>query len=231
MWISGASSVFLGTQSVPAGYREGHGTWCSANLPNRDGHLSASFRTDVPRDAWLGKAALLDSCSSNPELRSELKGLRACRQPATEQLLHTRALSLGVNSDHLHYTGEAHKGGGVRNSLHFRVLMPKPSSRLSLDPLPPRGQSSSDPKPVILWSFFLSEESLPAALHNFLSSLFSSQVCPQEKDTGTSAGGGPWGLHKGTGPSPAHPVCGHAGVSCASSLTELQTQAGLVSTS
>ena len=134
MWISGASSVFLGTQSVPAGYREGHGTWCSANLPNRDGHLSASFRTDVPRDAWLGKAALLDSCSSNPELRSELKGLRACRQPATEQLLHTRALSLGVNSDHLHYTGEAHKGGGVRMlhcTHHHRGVGKPPKPLLS----------------------------------------------------------------------------------------------------
>ena len=78
---------------------------------------------------------------------------------------------------------------------------------------------------------FIVSSVVPLLLFFFLSSLFSSQVCPQEKDTGTSAGGGPWGLHEGTGPSPAHPVCGPAGVSCASSLTELQTQAGLVSTS
>lgn len=131
---------FLCVQEHPEcpriGYREGPGTWCSANPPNRDGHLSASFRTDVPWDAWLGKAALLDSCSSNPELRNELKGLRACRRPATEQLLHM-CLSLEENSVHLHYTGEAHKDG-VGNS-HFRALMPGAVPGFLLDPLtPPR---------------------------------------------------------------------------------------------
>lgn len=190
------------------GYREGHGTWCSANPPNRDGHLSASFRTDVPRDARLGKAALLDSCNSNPELRSELKGLRACRQPATEQLLHTRALSLGVNSVHLHYTGEAHKGGGVRNSLHFRALMPEPSSRLSLGPLPPRGQSSSsDPKPVILWPFFYLKRAFlqPCTTSSLRSSLLRS--VPKKKTQALLLVGGPGASTRGRGlPPPTQSV-------------------------
>lgn len=116
----------------------------------------------------------MDSCSSDPKLRNELKGLRAYRRPATEQLLHTRALSLGVNSVHLHYLGEAHESGGVRNSLHFKALTPDPSSRLSLDPLPPQGQSSSDLKPVNLWSFFiLREPSCSLAQLPFFILLFS----------------------------------------------------------
>lgn len=113
---------------------------------------------------------------------SRLKGLRACRQPAAEQLLHMRTPSLGVNSVHLHYTGEAHEGGRVGNSLHFRALTPDPSSRLSLDSLPPRGQSSSsDLKPVILWSFFILREPSCSLAQLPLFTLLFSGLSPRKR--------------------------------------------------
>lgn len=152
----------------------------------------------------------MDSCSSDPELRNELKGLRACRRPATEQLLHTRAPSLRVNSVHLHHTGEAHESGGVGNSLHFRTLTPDPSSRLSLDPLPPRGQSSSDLKPVILWSFFILRERSCSLAQLPLFTLLFSGLSPRKRHR-LFCWWGARGPPRGTGPSPAHPACGHAG--------------------
>lgn len=60
--------------------------------------------------------------------------------------------------------------------------------RSPLDPFPPRGQFTSKLKPGPLWSYlFEACPSLPCAILS-LHSLLPSQVCPQENDSGNSAG-------------------------------------------